>query len=70
MRSRFTQANQERLLEEAKNLREQAKLLPHGPVRAAAIKKARQAEIAARLGEWANSPGLRPPKKDDPSSTV
>lgn len=66
-RRRFTHAKplKERLLEEARNLREEAKLLPHGPLREAAVKKARQAETAARMDEWLTSPGLQPPKKDD-----
>lgn len=66
-RRRFKQTKtlKERLLEEAQNIREQAELLPYGPVREAAVKKARQAETAARMDDWLNSPGLRPPKKDD-----
>jgi hypothetical protein len=34
-------------------------------VRDATLKKARQAEAAAHMDEWLNSPGLQPPKKDD-----
>jgi len=55
----------ERLLEEAQNLREGAKLLPDGPVREAALKKARQTEAAAHMDDWLNSPGLQSPKRDD-----
>jgi hypothetical protein len=67
MRRRFKQTRslKERLLEEAQNLRDEAKLLPHGPVRDAVLKKARQTEAAAHMGDWLNSPGLRSPKKDD-----
>ena len=66
-RRRFKQTKslKDRLLEEAQNLREQAKLLPFGSVRDATLKKARQAEAAANMNEWLNSPGLQPPKKDD-----
>ena len=55
----------ERLLQEAQSLLEQAKLLPYGPVREAALRKARQAETHAHLDDWLDSPGLRPPKKED-----
>jgi hypothetical protein len=67
LRRRFKQTKslKERLLEEAQKLRDQAKLLPYGPVREAALKKARQTEAAAHMEDWLNSPGLRPPKKDD-----
>ncbi len=48
-RRRFTHKKplQERLLEEARNLREEAKLLPYGQLREAVLKKAPQAEVAA-----------------------
>jgi hypothetical protein len=67
MRRVFKQAKplQERLLEEAQNLRDEAKLLPYGPLRDAALKKARQVEAAAHMDDWLSSPGLQPPKKDD-----
>jgi hypothetical protein len=38
-----TKSYKERLIEEAQNLREAAMLLPFGPIREAALKKARQA---------------------------
>ncbi len=65
-RRRFKQTKslKERLLAEAKNLREEAKMLSHGPLRDGALKKARQTEAAAHMDDWLNSPGLRPPKKD------
>lgn len=68
-RHRFTPAKslKERLLEEAKKLEEEAKLLPHGPLREAAMKRARQAETAAHMNDWLASPGLRSPKKDETS---
>jgi hypothetical protein len=63
-RRRFKQtiSLEERLAEEAKRLREAARLLPPGAVRQAALRKARQAEIAAHLSEWLKSPGLKAPK--------
>jgi hypothetical protein len=64
-RRRFKQTKslKDRLLEEAQSLREQAKLLPFGAVRDATLKKARQAEAAANMDAWLNSPGLQPPKR-------
>ena len=66
-RRRLKQAKslKERLLEEAQKLRQDAKLLAPGPVKDAVINKARQAEAAALMDEWLNSPGLQPPKKTD-----
>ena len=52
---------EERLSEEAKRLRAEAKFLPPGAQRDALIRKARQAEIASRINEWLTSPGLQPP---------
>ena len=51
-----------RLFEEAKSLREQAKLLRSGAERDAALRKTRQAEIGARIIEWLRTPGWQPPK--------
>lgn len=66
-RRRFIQTKslKERLLEDARHLRAEAELLPHGPVRDAALRKARQAETAAHMDEWLNSPGLQQPRKAD-----
>ena len=62
-RRRFKQSNsfEERLSDEAKRLREEAKLLPPGAERDRIIRKARQAETGSHLTEWLTSPGLRPP---------
>ena len=62
-RRRFkqTQPLEARLVEEAKRLREEAKLLPPGALREKLIRKARRAETASHLNEWLTSPGLRPP---------
>ncbi|MGM4961585.1 hypothetical protein ACT4MK_01225 (plasmid) [Bradyrhizobium barranii] len=61
-RRRFTQtvSLEERLAQEAKRLREQAKALPHGSQREDLIRKARQAETGSHMSEWLRSPGLRP----------
>jgi len=63
-RRRFnqTQSLEERLAEEAKRLRAEAKLLPPGAARDALIRRARQAEIGSHMSEWLRSPGLRPPE--------
>jgi hypothetical protein len=57
------QSPKERLADEARMLREEAKLLPPGSVRDAAIRAARQADIGAHMSEWLNSPGLQPPTR-------
>nr|WP_082649980.1 hypothetical protein [Bradyrhizobium lablabi] len=62
-RRRFkqTQSLEERLADEAKRLREQAELLPPGPLRDAVERKARQAETDSHVSEWLRSPGLQSP---------
>jgi hypothetical protein len=62
-RRRFTQTQslEERLAEEAKRLRAEAKLLPPGALREALIRKARQAETGSHMSEWLTSPGLQSP---------
>jgi hypothetical protein len=59
LRRRFkqTQSLEERLAEEAKRLREEAKLLPPGAVREALLRKARQAETGSHMSEWLSLPG-------------
>jgi hypothetical protein len=63
-RRRFnqTQSLEERLAEEAKRLRTEAKLLPPGAARDEMIRRARQAETGSHISEWLRSPGLRPPE--------
>jgi hypothetical protein len=51
----------ERLASWADEIRQQAEQLPPGPEREALLKKAGQAEMAARMDDWASSPGLQPP---------
>lgn len=62
-RRRFKQiiSLEERLTEEARRLREEAELLPHGPVREEALRKAREAETGSHLSEWLRSPGIKLP---------
>jgi hypothetical protein len=63
-RRRFKQeiTLQDRIVEWAKEIRAQAAQLPPGPERDELLKKVRQAETAMHLDDWANSPGLQPPK--------
>jgi hypothetical protein len=63
-RRRFKQTRlpEERLSEEAKRLRAEAKLLPPGAARDEMIRKARRAETASHMDEWLTSPGLRSPE--------
>ena len=53
---------QDRIVMWAKEVRAQAAELPPGPERDELLKKVRQAETAMHLEDWANSPGLQPPK--------
>lgn len=52
----------DRLTSFAKDVREKASRMPSGPERDDMLKKASQAETAAHLNDWVNSPGLQPPK--------
>ncbi|WFU38400.1 hypothetical protein QA640_28745 [Bradyrhizobium sp. CB82] len=52
----------ERLAAFAKDMREKASGLLPGIEQENLLRKARQADVAARLDEWAASRGLRPPK--------
>jgi hypothetical protein len=63
-RRRFKQqlTLQDRLSAWVKQVQEQALRLPPGPERDTLLKKARQAEMASHLNDWAKSPGLQPPK--------
>jgi hypothetical protein len=63
-RRRFKQtlSLQDRLNAWAAQVREQAEMLPPGPERDALLKKVRQADTASHLEDWANSPGLQPPR--------
>ena len=46
---------------EANRLTDEANKIPHGPLRDAMIRKARQAETASHVDQWLSSPGLKAP---------
>jgi len=52
----------DRLKNFAEELKAKASELRPGPEQEALLRRARQADTAAHLDEWANSPGLLPPK--------
>jgi hypothetical protein len=52
----------QRLAEQAKRLRNEARGIPPGIERERLIRRAREAETAARMQEWLRSPELQPPK--------
>jgi hypothetical protein len=52
---------EERLAEDAKRLRGEAKLFPPGAARDYTLRKARQAETGSHVSAWLRSPGLRSP---------
>jgi hypothetical protein len=52
----------QRLTEQAKHLREEARPMPPGIERERLIRQARQAETAAHIQEWLTSPGLQAPR--------
>ena len=52
----------DRLASFAEEIREKASRLRPGPERDALLKRASRADTASRIDEWANSPGLQPPK--------
>ena len=62
-RRRFkqTQSLQDRLATFAKDARDKAEALPAGPEKEDLLKRARQADTASHIDEWANSTGLQPP---------
>jgi hypothetical protein len=64
IRRRFkqTESLQQRLQAFALDVRAQAAELPPGPERDDLLKKARQADTASQINEWAYAPGLQAPK--------
>ena len=52
-----------RLIEEAIRFKEAAKEAAPGMARELLLRRARQAETAADIDKWLNSPGLQPPKE-------
>jgi hypothetical protein len=64
-RRRFKQNDtffEERLGQEAKRLRDEAKMLRPGVARDDLIRQARRAETGSHMSGWLRSPGLQPPK--------
>lgn len=63
-RRRFKQtiALDQRLEEQAKRLRKEARETPSRIERERLMRRARQIEVAAHMSEWLSSPGLQPPK--------
>lgn len=61
-RFRQTESLQERLAAFAKDALNQASTLPDGIERDELLEKARRADVAAHIDEWANSSGLQAPK--------
>jgi hypothetical protein len=61
-RNRLKQAQsfEERRVSFATDLRDQAAQLPAGAEREDMLRRARRANVAAHLDDWANSPGLQP----------
>lgn len=62
-RRRFSQVVSlgDRLIEEARRLRKEARVTPHGREREQLLRRARQAETASEIDRWLSSSGLRPP---------
>jgi hypothetical protein len=61
-RVKQTRSLDERLAEQATELKAQADELPAGAERESLLKRARIAETGAHLSDWIKSPGLRPPE--------
>lgn len=55
----------ERLAEEAQCFKKAAEKQPPGTARELLLRRARQAEAAAHINEWLNSPGLRAPRSSE-----
>ena len=52
----------DRLTKEAERLRQEAETKPPGQEREELLRKARQADTAARMDQWISSPGLKSPE--------
>jgi hypothetical protein len=61
-RAKQTTSLKDRLAVFAEDARGKASQLGPGAERDDLLKRARQADTAAHLDDWANSPGLRPPE--------
>ena len=53
---------EDRLIQQADNLRREAKEMPPGVRREELLRKAQQAETTARFGDWLSSPGVPLPE--------
>lgn len=64
LRRRFKQTTslKDRLATFAEQLKAEARKLRPGPQQDALLKRARLADTTSHLDDWANSPGLQPPK--------
>jgi hypothetical protein len=59
-RFKLSKTLEERLAEEAKELRTVAEMLPPGPTREKVLQRAQQDETAIYMQEWLKSPALKP----------
>lgn len=61
-RTKPAESLDERLAQQARQIKERAKDLPPGKERQEMLRKARQAETALRVNQWISSSGLRKPE--------
>lgn len=61
-RLKQTESLKDRLASFAKEIRDKASLMPPCREREQLLKRASRADTASHLDDWANSPGLQPPK--------
>jgi len=61
-RSKQTSSLRDRIASFARKVREKASQLPPGKEKDDFLRKARLADTASHVEEWASSPGLEPPK--------
>jgi hypothetical protein len=61
-RSQAKPSLQSRLQTQAMRFMVEANALPPGPLRDAAVRKARHAETASHMDKWLSSPGLQAPR--------
>jgi hypothetical protein len=62
LKRRQSEPLRDRLANFAQETRDKASVLPVGLEQQDMLRKARQAETAAHMNEWLNSPGLQTPK--------
>ena len=61
-RIKQTRSLEERMAEQASQLKEQASQMRPGPERDAVLRRARIAETGSHISDWLRSPGLQPPQ--------